>query len=81
MAKSKLDKNQQGAYDVRITGQMPHSTAYHEHSVHVESAKSPRDALNQAEAGLNPNLNVVKFCIVFLGGLILVALSQGWIVF
>ena len=81
MPKSLWDKRREGSYDVNIKGQMNHQTSYHDHYTHVEYATSPRDAYNQAKSGLNPNMNIVKVVVVFLGVATLIALSQGWIVF
>ena len=74
MSKSKWDRNLPGEYDVHIQGQMRHQTSYHEHDVHVVHAKSPRDAYNQAKGGLNPNLNITKVIVVFLGIAILASI-------
>ena len=81
MTKSKWDQKRSGSYEVNISGQMKHQNSYHEHHTYIEHAESPRDGYNKAKSGLNPNFNITKVIVVFLGCLILVALSQGWIVF
>lgn len=66
-------KKRQGMYDVHMITKQPNSTQLTPHSVLIPDADSKKDAFNKASKEINPNLEIVKVIIVFLGILVLLA--------
>lgn len=66
--KSALDKEQKGTYRVQYTTVNNASRTYTDHTALVDSADSPRDAMNKATAGYElKGAALVSISALFLG--------------